>query len=418
MNEINLELEKKECEGIIEKSASKLDYTGKKFGLLTVLRPSLKKRKENVVYWECACICGKIRYICEKVISEGRIIYCCDCGGKKMGRKSVDFSGRKVGDLTVIEKDYQHQKINQSPSWKCVCDCGEIKYKYSDDLVKCIGVTCRCQEIIPSPGMIYGGWRVIAPILPKNFRALWSCQCLKCGKIADRDTYHLRSNKYGCGCDISRFSDEDIAFNRVWSGYKMKQYKGEFTLSEEDFKFLTKQDCFYCKNPPATEFILKGKERGYIYNGIDRLDNNKGYTLKNCRTACIVCNWMKGDYEYSEFCEQLVKISEYDSVRKNIQSPKNRMYTQKKYREYINNSQKRGIVFNIPKPDFNRLVYSNCYFCGNIENNGIDRIDSDGIYEMKNVVTCCGMCNYMKQSLGINEFYSKIGQIVNNLKLL
>lgn len=40
-------------------------------------------------------------------------------------------------------------------------------------------------------------------------------------------------------------------------------------------------------------------------NGIDRLDNTKGYTKRNCTTACFTCNSAKGSKTGNEFLKWL-----------------------------------------------------------------------------------------------------------------
>ena len=45
---------------------------------------------------------------------------------------------------------------------------------------------------------------------------------------------------------------------------------------------------------------------------------------------------------------------------------------------------------------------------------GIDRIDSSKDYTLDNCVSCCGMCNIMKNKFDIDEWFSKIGEIYRN----
>jgi hypothetical protein len=43
--------------------------------------------------------------------------------------------------------------------------------------------------------------------------------------------------------------------------------------------------------------------------------------------------------------------------------------------------------------------------------NGIDRIDSSAGYVPSNVVPCCHDCNFMKGSLGYDEFFDRVAAI-------
>lgn len=46
----------------------------------------------------------------------------------------------------------------------------------------------------------------------------------------------------------------------------------------------------------------------YINNGIDRIDNNKGYTIDNVVPCCKMCNQAKNDYTLQEFQDWVEKI--------------------------------------------------------------------------------------------------------------
>ena len=61
----------------------------------------------------------------------------------------------------------------------------------------------------------------------------------------------------------------------------------EVFITEEEFKTLSEQECYYC-----------GKEGP---NGIDRVDNTRGYKKDNCVPCCKHCNYVKGDLSKSDF---------------------------------------------------------------------------------------------------------------------
>ena len=65
---------------------------------------------------------------------------------------------------------------------------------------------------------------------------------------------------------------------------------------QEFLQFLNKK-CFYCRKD------IQGI-------GIDRVDNQKGYSLSNAVACCTVCNYMKRQMSKSDFiqhCQQIVK---------------------------------------------------------------------------------------------------------------
>lgn len=87
---------------------------------------------------------------------------------------------------------------------------------------------------------------------------------------------------------------------RCLSDYKIRAQKKnlEFQLTKEEFNNLLKQDCYICG--------VKSEDNSI---GIDRIDNDKGYTLDNCRPCCSICNYMKRDEPLDVFLEQVKKIA-------------------------------------------------------------------------------------------------------------
>jgi hypothetical protein len=92
------------------------------------------------------------------------------------------------------------------------------------------------------------------------------------------------------------------SFRKLYKSYRARASKKgkEFDLSEEDFFQLTSQPCFYCAAPPS-QGQWKGYKNPYIYNGLDREDYTKGYTLRNCRPCCWMHNDLKGKLTFHEF---------------------------------------------------------------------------------------------------------------------
>lgn len=84
--------------------------------------------------------------------------------------------------------------------------------------------------------------------------------------------------------------------------------------------------------------------------------------------------------------------------------------------------------------DYSKMSLENCNYCGEeprevnylykekgVEKNlpkfnGIDRIDSSLDYSLDNCVPCCGICNTMKASLSVDDFFNHIRKINNKNK--
>jgi hypothetical protein len=59
-------------------------------------------------------------------------------------------------------------------------------------------------------------------------------------------------------------------------------------------------------------FTLKNKNKIPVvaikYNGVDRIENNSGYTVGNVKPCCKKCNMIKSDKSNKELEEHLKKI--------------------------------------------------------------------------------------------------------------
>jgi hypothetical protein len=83
-----------------------------------------------------------------------------------------------------------------------------------------------------------------------------------------------------------------------------------FELSLEEFLTLTKQNCYYCGAPPGNIQKSDHNNGDFVYNGIDRTDNDLGYTTDNCLPCCKPCNYMKSYMGFEAFIKQAIKIAD------------------------------------------------------------------------------------------------------------
>jgi hypothetical protein len=77
-----------------------------------------------------------------------------------------------------------------------------------------------------------------------------------------------------------------------------------FLLTHEEHTKLILDACFYCGKLSGI-----GDEEGNTYfNGVDRVDNEKGYIIGNCIACCFICNRMKHVLPVKDFIEHIAKI--------------------------------------------------------------------------------------------------------------
>lgn len=90
---------------------------------------------------------------------------------------------------------------------------------------------------------------------------------------------------------------------------------------------------------------------------------------------------------------------------------------------YKQGAKIRGLSFNLTKKQFEKLILSNCKYCGAapekesksqngvLIHNGIDRLDNKLGYSEENCVSCCSKCNFFKGSLNSDSFLEIINVI-------
>jgi hypothetical protein len=228
-----------------------------------------------------------------------------------MNKRIKDLTGQRYGKLFVIEFAYSDKK---STYWKCQCDCGDIVIRRGNDMVTGNTSSCGCisgrKNLV---GIKFGNLTVIEyAYTDKNRRSkYWKCQC-KCGNIIYLDTTRLRSSHtMSCGCLKHRKLEEGLAaindvFTRYKDGAKLRNYA--FDLSKDDFIKITQQNCHYCGCEPYLINNPKSNSGKFVYNGIDRVDNTKGYILDNVVPCCKRCNVAKHNMTYDDFIKLVKQI--------------------------------------------------------------------------------------------------------------
>lgn len=190
--------------------------------------------------------------------------------------KAIDVSNRKFGRLLATEPVYVEDKYSKIVrKWKCICDCGKEKV---------VSVGFLLDETVRSCGCLYRDTRK---------------------DLANRA--RLRNSKPA----------EVASFNRLYADYKGRadSKKLAFSLSEEEFRKIAKQDCKYCGVAPLQKGNkVAAKNGAFLHNGIDRIDNNIGYIYENCVACCSMCNDAKNSYTLEQFREWIQRLISHQRI--------------------------------------------------------------------------------------------------------
>lgn len=147
-------------------------------------------------------------------------------------------------------------------------------------------------------GQKLGRWRVLSRAEGPFRGTWWNCVC-DCGTEQVRNSIHLKAGKSHLGCSFN-YSEESILRSVVASYKGAAEKRGlKWALTEQQALALFAGDCAYCKAPPGNERRSKG--RTALYNGIDRVENARGYDPDNVVSCCGPCNIAKGTRTAKQF---------------------------------------------------------------------------------------------------------------------
>jgi hypothetical protein len=107
---------------------------------------------------------------------------------------------------------------------------------------------------------------------------------------------------------------EETYLNSV---FKQQRYDSDekhrnifWDLTYDEWKSVITQNCYTCGTEPEMrqgKFHSKHGKQVPI-NGLDRVDNLKGYTITNVKPCCSRCNYMKHRMTHDIFLEHVNKI--------------------------------------------------------------------------------------------------------------
>jgi hypothetical protein len=218
-----------------------------------------------------------------------------------------------------------------------------------------------------------------------------------------------------------------------------------FEFSEEEFKSLVIQPCYYCnivdekgfnekpdcaceeKTPAGIRINVEepkstAKDKVLTsFNGVDRMNQATGYVPSNSVSCCAMCNWMKGSLDSATFIKRIQHIHSFTKNNGNTRHPE--CFPDAKcisYASYRSRAEKKELEFVITNDEYKSIIQQDCNLCGkkttetNI--NGVDRIDNTVGYTVENCKACCKECNHMKNNFALDVLMGKIERIHANWK--
>lgn len=173
-------------------------------------------------------------------------------------------------------------------------------------------------------GRRYFKLTVIKYIGKDNYRSIYLCKC-DCGKEVEVMGSHLTHTNNNatksCGCSKGTYEGKEANYFRLYGKVRggANGRNLEWRLEYKDFRQLVKLPCYYCGGLHSNTLTHRDDIRYTIkYNGIDRVDNTKGYVINNCVPCCQHCNKAKLTMPQSEFFNWLKRAYIYSVKVGNI----------------------------------------------------------------------------------------------------
>lgn len=94
----------------------------------------------------------------------------------------------------------------------------------------------------------------------------------------------------------------------------------------EVFLELSQQNCYWCGAPPGNKSVISNsaysakriediRNNPFIYNGLDRLDNNRDHSVDNIVPCCKRCNFAKNNRSCQEYDEWIIRSYNHRNMR-------------------------------------------------------------------------------------------------------
>ena len=184
-------------------------------------------------------------------------------------------------------------------------------------------------------GKVFNSWEIVSFAYIKNYTPHYNCKCLECNEIHVVNYQNLKQQKtrmcQTCmikkihkgkkysettkqkmrgpcnkecnqellAIDSSRKEGQrGLRINSTINSMKQKAvHRGKsWNITNLEAAKLIIQPCHYCGEKP------------FDYNGLDRVDNSKGYEIDNVVPCCRYCNSFKLDRTVEEFKAHIIKI--------------------------------------------------------------------------------------------------------------
>ncbi len=252
------------------------DFTGEKFGYLTVLKRG-SKSKSGSYKWICRCECGNEKEFFPASLKVNSKTIQCGCNISK------SLLGQKFGKLKVIANE------RNNIEYLCECECGNKKIFFGTNLICGHNKSCGCLNYKDLIGKKFWRLLVIDRVENGERKNCWKCRC-DCGNMVNMSNSNLFRYKIkDCGCgSADNLEDIELAFIKIIKKINEKEYAcrctcgRELLLNESDI--LKKYKTINCGCKDVKD--ISGKTFGYLTVGKFSHINHNNRAHWHCKCKC------------------------------------------------------------------------------------------------------------------------------------
>lgn len=304
----------------------------KTFGRITVLSRAANpgtRKNDTAAYWNCLCTCGKKTIIRGYSLTSGKTQ---SCGCLKLEAPHLPFliqsQPKYTAENVAMREAWRSRyldlpfdifcRLSQLPCHYCNCDAVLSK--------KCIRKNDSFIFKYNTLDRIDSSKRhIIGNVVPA---------CLICNRAKlDRTIENFYKYVGDLINNLDRISPEEyreyccpqsyilpnIHYAQKTSVNARYDDYNDGILSLKQFYQLATSNCYYCRMVPSNKRKIYCKKSSieakenctFIYNGLDRVDNNLPHNYDNVVPCCKYCNTAKSQLSLKDFNNWIIRLAEY-----------------------------------------------------------------------------------------------------------
>jgi len=205
-------------------------------------------------------------------------------------RRLEDLTGKTLGRWFVIGRLQTVRRKHDNRAWwlcRCGCEKGTTKAISSKVLLNGKSTSCGCRRV-------------------------------EVGRV------RLTGNTFSCKpagtADLNRIIGWYKKNAETRSATRVKKGRSPllWLLSDKEAAMLLSGNCYYCGDSPRVAKSKKVKHGGFAKTGIDRIDPNDNYTVRNCVSCCKKCNMAKMEMTKSDFVAWIKQVYRHMAIKQDV----------------------------------------------------------------------------------------------------